>query len=89
MPALKERWEDIEANLQYELDKFAKDHGLNITFNKEAKEKFLKFAKSEKVAWTANFRDLNAAITRMATLAAGGRIDVDIVEQEIQRLLNL
>ncbi len=33
-----------------------------------------------------NFRDLNAAVTRMATLAAGGRMTVDAVEQEMARL---
>ncbi len=33
-----------------------------------------------------NFRDLNAAVTRMATLAGGGRISVDVVEAEIARL---
>jgi transcriptional regulatory protein RtcR len=33
-----------------------------------------------------NFRDLNAAVVRMATLAQGGRISVKIVEEEIERL---
>lgn len=33
-----------------------------------------------------NFRDLNAAVVRMATLAQGGRITVEIAEEEIARL---
>jgi hypothetical protein len=32
-----------------------------------------------------NFRDLNAAVVRMATLAQGGRISVEIVEEEIDQ----
>src|SRR5262249_55021840 len=33
-----------------------------------------------------NFRDLNAAVVRMATLAPGGRISVEVVEEEVERL---
>ncbi len=33
-----------------------------------------------------NFRDLNAAVARMATLSSGGRIAVEIVDEEINRL---
>ena len=36
--------------------------------------------------WSANFRDLGASVTRMATLAPGGRITEEIVDQEIARL---
>ena len=36
--------------------------------------------------WSANFRDLGAAVTRMATLAPGGRINEAIVAEEIERL---
>ena len=36
--------------------------------------------------WKANFRDLNAAVARMATLSMGGRISVDVVQEEISRL---
>jgi transcriptional regulatory protein RtcR len=87
LPALKDRAEDIEVNIEYELEKFAQTNSVHITFNKEAKEAFLKFAKSEKAIWKANFRDLNASITRMATLASGGRINLSIVEEEIKRLI--
>lgn len=57
-----------------------------MTFNKEARERFLGFATGLDAAWTGNFRDLNAAVTRMATFAAGGRVTVEIVDAEIRRL---
>lgn len=86
MPALKDRMEDIEPNIEYELQKFAKARSKRVTFNKEARDAFLRFAKSPQALWTANFRDLNAAMTRMCTLAVQGRITVDIVRDEIKRL---
>ena len=46
----------------------------------------MRFATSAEATWPGNFRDLNAAVTRMATLAAGGRITVAIVEEELERL---
>lgn len=86
LPALKDRREDIEPNLQYELNQFAKREGIKIDFNREAKQHFLKFAMSPETSWQGNFRDLNAAITRLATLADGARITIDDVHQELQRL---
>jgi len=86
LPGLRDRIEDIEPNLQYELDQYAERHGKRITFNHEARLKFLKFAASPQAVWTGNFRDLNGAIIRMATLAPGGRISVETVEEEIARL---
>ena len=86
LPALRERLEDIEPNLDYELDQFTNQTGAKVSFNKEAREQFLRFATSPKAHWSGNFRDLNAAVYRMATLAAGKRIGSDIVEEEIKRL---
>jgi transcriptional regulatory protein RtcR len=86
LPGLRERPEDIEPNLDYELEKFARASGTRVTFNKEAREKYLDFATSAEAKWTANFRDLNASVVRMATLARAGRITVEAVEQEIKRL---
>jgi transcriptional regulatory protein RtcR len=86
LPALCDRREDIEPNLDYELEQFARANGRQVTFNREARERFLKFATSPDAAWSGNFRDLNAAVNRMATLAAGDRINADIVEAESQRL---
>jgi len=86
LPGLSERREDIAPNLDYELERFAERHGRKVTFNKEAREAFLKFARSPEAAWRANFRDLNAAVTRMATLAPRGRINEALVAEEIERL---
>ncbi len=86
LPALRERTEDIEPNVRYELDQFAKRRGVSVTFNKEAREHFLRFATNSDAHWSSNFRDLNAAITRMATLAQGGRITSELVAEEIARL---
>lgn len=86
LPSLKDRPEDIEPNLQFELDQFVQSSGAKIAFSKESLERFLKFATSGNAAWSGNFRDLNAAVTRMGTFAAGGRITVDIVDEEIDRL---
>ena len=86
MPGLADRPEDIEPNLQYELDRFAERQGRRTTFNKEARNGFLKFATSPDALWSANFRDLSGAVTRMATMAPGGRITVDVMKEETERL---
>lgn len=86
LPSLKERLEDIEPNLSYELEQWARRIGTRVTISKEARERFLRFATSMEAVWSGNFRDLNAAVTRMATLAAGGRITLELVEEEIERL---
>jgi transcriptional regulatory protein RtcR len=86
LPGLHSRPEDIEPNLQFELDQFGEKTGRRIAFNKEAREAFLNFALSAAAVWLGNFRDLNAAIVRMATLAHGGRITVEITHEEIERL---
>jgi len=86
LPALAQRREDIAPNLEYELERQQLTNGRAASFNKEAKEAFLKFAEGPDSQWHGNFRDLNAAVTRMATLAPRGRIRVEEVEEEIQRL---
>ncbi|HEY5721100.1 MAG TPA: RNA repair transcriptional activator RtcR [Allosphingosinicella sp.] len=89
MPALKQRREDIEPNLDYELDRFAEREGNRVSFNKEARRAFLTFATGPEASWAGNFRDLAASVTRMATFAPGGRIDVATVEAEKVRLRRL
>lgn len=86
LPGLAQRREDIEPNLDYELERFARDSGRRVTMNREARERFLAFAMAADAAWSANFRDLGAAVTRMATLAASGRIDEALVREETARL---
>ena len=60
--------------------------GDRIAFNKVALAKFKTFATSPDAAWSGNFRDLGAAVTRMATLAPSGRITEEIVAEEQLRL---
>ncbi len=86
LPALRERPEDIPPNLLYELDQASEAMGTRVTMNKEAQERFLDFATSPDARWTGNFRDLNAAVLRMATLAAGGRFTREVVDEELARL---
>jgi len=86
LPGLDERPEDIEPNLDYELEQASRVLGTRVTLSREARARFLRFATSPEAAWRGNFRDLNAAVTRMATLAPGGRIGMDLVEEEIARL---
>ena len=85
LPGLAERREDIEPNLAYELDRYAKRTGKHISFNSEARRKFLDFAHDGSNPWAGNFRDLNAMVVRMATLADGGRITAELVDEEIAR----
>lgn len=86
LPSLRERVEDIEPNLQYEIEEYARRTGNHVTFSREARAKFMRFAVSGEARWSGNFRDLSAAVTRMATLAPGGRISIEAVEEEIARL---
>ncbi|KDM93574.1 RNA repair transcriptional activator RtcR [Photobacterium galatheae] len=86
LPALKDRREDIPANLEYELELYTRKTGQRVQFSKEAKETFLHFAQSPMTPWSGNFRDLTAAVTRLCTLADASRISVDDVCEEITRL---
>lgn len=86
LPPLRQRQEDIEPNLDYELERFAQRSGRQVRFSREARQRYLRFATGPDAAWTANFRDLNASVTRLATLAVGGRITESLVEEEIVRL---
>jgi transcriptional regulatory protein RtcR len=89
LPGLAERREDIAPNLDYELDRFAEREGTRVTFNKEARNRYLAFAGSPEARWTGNFRDLAASVTRMATFSPEGRIDAACADAEIVRLKRL
>lgn len=86
LPGLRDRVEDLEPNLDFELDRATEALGTRITMSREARERFLAFATSPEARWPGNFRDFDAAVIRMATLAPGGRIDVPTVDEEIGRL---
>jgi transcriptional regulatory protein RtcR len=86
LPGLAERPEDIEPNVDHLLQLSAREAGRAVRFNAEAKARYLGFAQSPKAPWRGNFRDLSASVTRLATLAEGGRIGLPLVEAEIARL---
>ena len=86
LPGLAERTEDIAPNLEFELESAAQITGGRVAFNAEARARFLRFAVSPDAIWSGNFRDFSAAVTRMATLASGGRITAAGVDEEIVRL---
>jgi transcriptional regulatory protein RtcR len=84
LPALHERPEDLAPNLEYELGQATRTLGRQVTMSREAREQFLAVARRR--VWPGNFRDFNAAVTRMATLAEGGRITEKGVQIELARL---
>lgn len=86
LPGLAQRPEDIEPNVDYLLAEAARDVGRQVRFNAEAKARYLRFAQSADALWSGNFRDLAASVTRLATLADGGRIGEALVDAEIARL---
>ncbi|MBY0419303.1 MAG: hypothetical protein K2W88_14735, partial [Pararheinheimera sp.] len=86
LPSLKERLEDIPANIEFELEQYSRKTGQRVQFNKEARQAFVRFAQSPDALWTGNFRDLSAAITRLCTLADASRISLADVNEEINRL---
>lgn len=86
LPGLAQRPEDLEPNIDHLLARAAADTGRAVRFNAEAKAQYLRFAESDEAPWRGNFRDLSASITRLATLADGGRISTDLVQAELQRL---
>ena len=86
LPGLAQRPEDIEPNVDHMLARSSTEIGRNVRFNAEARAAYLLFAKSNEAPWSGNFRDLAASVTRLATLAEGGRISVEQVQAEISRL---
>ena len=64
-------------------DKVEKKDGLSYLTWSEAWKAFMDFASTH--PWRGNFRELNAMLTRLATLAPDGRIDLDTVNTELER----
>ena len=86
LPALADRREDIEPNIEHQLALASQELGRATRFNKEALSAYLAFAHSSEARWHGNFRDLAASIMRLATLAPQGRIQTEQVATEIERL---
>ncbi len=86
LPGLAERREDLAPNLDWETERAGEAVGTHVTWSREARERYLAFGLSPEATWAGNFRDLNASVTRLATLAEGGRITTALVEEEVARL---
>ncbi len=86
LPALAERREDIEPNIEYELNRCETLLGTRFGFNADAKARYVRFATSPATLWPGNFRDLGASMQRLCTLAPRARITLASVEQEIETL---
>jgi transcriptional regulatory protein RtcR len=86
LPGLAQRPEDLEPHVDHLLARATVELGRSVRFNAEAKAAYLAFAQSAEASWRGNFRDLAASLTRLATLADGGRIALAQVQAEIARL---
>jgi transcriptional regulatory protein RtcR len=86
LPALRQRPEDIEPNIEYELERHARLTSSAVRFNAEARALYVRFATSAAAQWAGNFRELSASVSRMATLSDGGRITELVAREEIERL---
>jgi transcriptional regulatory protein RtcR len=84
LPALRERPEDLEPNLDLELERAGRELGHRVAMSHEARAAYL--ARGRAAPWPGNFRDLAASVTRMATLASGGRITEADVAVELAAL---
>ncbi|SFJ67347.1 RNA repair transcriptional activator RtcR [Jannaschia pohangensis] len=86
LPALRDRTEDLEANLRFELARAEKILGTRVGFNADAADAWLRFARAPDTPWPGNFRDFGGAILRLCTLAPRGRITRAQVDEEVETL---
>lgn len=86
LPPLRDRREDMEANLIYELAQSDRELGVQVGFSTNAREKFLNFATNPATLWPGNFRDFSGSVRRLCTLAPRGRITRAMVDSEISTL---
>ncbi|MFW2544296.1 RNA repair transcriptional activator RtcR [Primorskyibacter sp. 2E107] len=86
LPPLRERPEDIEANLAFELARAERSLGMQTGFNTDARDRYLRFARDPATRWPGNFRDFGASVRRLCTLAPRGRITRSMVDTEIETL---
>lgn len=86
LPALRDRPEDVEANLMHELTRTSRQLGAEYGFNADAAAGYMAFAKDPATPWPANFRDLGGSVQRLCTLAPRGRITLAMVGDEIATL---
>jgi transcriptional regulatory protein RtcR len=97
LPSLRERREDIEGLIVYELNRWnsesiAAEARSAVRFQEEARIEYSAYASSDQAHWPGNFRDLISSVRRMATRASlrsnggPGVVDGIVVEGEIAHL---
>ena len=89
LPSLKDRLEDLPANIDYELARLGSEQQQQYRFTSEARALYENFAMSADATWQGNFRDLTASMIRLTTLAESKMIRVEDVQAEIERLMHL
>ncbi|MBF0658682.1 sigma 54-interacting transcriptional regulator [Psychrobacter sp. NG25] len=89
LPSLKDRLEDLPANIDYELARLGSEQQQQYRFTSEARQLYEAFAMSKDATWQGNFRDLTASMIRLTTLAESKVIRNDDVQAEIERLTHL
>ncbi|WP_131667324.1 RNA repair transcriptional activator RtcR [Psychrobacter pygoscelis] len=89
LPSLKDRLEDLPANIDYELARLGSEQQQQYRFDPAARQRYEAFATSASATWQGNFRDLTASMTRLTTLADSKVIRLSDVEAEIERLLEI
>jgi len=89
LPSLKDRLEDLPANIDYELARLGSEQQQQYRFTPEARQLYEAFAMSQDATWQGNFRDLTASMIRLTTLAESKVIRNDDVQAEIERLTHL
>ena len=89
LPSLKDRLEDLPANIDYELARLGSEQQQQYRFTSEARALYESFAMSADATWQGNFRDLTASMIRLTTLAESKMIRVEDVQAEIERLTHL
>ncbi len=89
LPSLKDRLEDLPANIDYELARLGSEQQQQYRFESSARQLYADFATSSDATWQGNFRDLTASMIRLTTLADSKVIRRIDVEAEIARLTEL
>ena len=89
LPSLKDRLEDLPANIDYELARLGSEQQQQYRFEPSARQLYEDFAMSPQATWQGNFRDLTASMIRLTTLADSKVIRVVGVQAEIERLTEL
>ena len=89
LPSLKDRLEDLPANIDYELARLGSEQQQQYRFTPDARQLYEDFATSTDATWQGNFRDLTASMIRLTTLAESKVIRIEDVQAEIERLSSL